>query len=288
MTPNAGDRRGQAVPFLDRVVNRAPLRAWDDEVADLPWADPAFSERMLREHLDQRHDLASRRLTTIERQAGQLVRWLGLRPDAALLDLTCGPGLVARAFAERGIAVTGVDVAPAAIRHAREITAGLACAFIEGDVRVAALPPAAFDAAIYLYGQLAVLRPTELAPTLARIRTTLRPGAALGLEIREPSLVDRATRHEWWTGTDDLWGAGTHLVLGERAWDAVAGATVERWHVLDREGELSIHGVTERILEPETLRPVLVEAGFPEMEIHPGWDGLAFDGAAEWLAVIAR
>ena len=38
----------------------------------IPWDDPAFSRRMLNEHLSQEHDLASRRVEWIDRQ----VEWI--------------------------------------------------------------------------------------------------------------------------------------------------------------------------------------------------------------------
>lgn len=47
-------------------------------MVNLPWGDPAFRERMLREHLSQDHELASRRLETVERQVERIVDWLGL------------------------------------------------------------------------------------------------------------------------------------------------------------------------------------------------------------------
>ncbi len=47
---------------------RGPVRLG----ARLPWGDPGFSARMLAEHLDQRHDLASRRTAVIDAQAQRL------------------------------------------------------------------------------------------------------------------------------------------------------------------------------------------------------------------------
>jgi len=46
---------------------------------------------MLAEHLDQRHDLASRRMAVIDVQA----QWLAalVAPGSRVLDLGCGPGL---------------------------------------------------------------------------------------------------------------------------------------------------------------------------------------------------
>ncbi len=274
---------------LRAIASRAPASAWAPGCVDLPWGDPEFSERMLREHLDQGHDLASRRSAIIEGQVERLVGWLGLGPGSTLLDVTCGPGLVAAAFARRGVAVTGVDIAPAAIRHARQITAGLPCTFVESDVRAMSLDPAAFDAAVYLYGQPQVPRPDELDEVLRRIRAALRPGAPLAVEtyLATPDLTAPST--SWSTGRDDIFGPGEHLVLSEHALDATVPALVDRHHVLDLDsGELRVFGVTERLLEPDQLAAILARAGFPAVELHPGWDGLSFDGAEGWLVAVGR
>jgi SAM-dependent methyltransferase len=274
---------------LRRIADRPPLRAWGPDVVDLPWGDPEFSERMLREHLDQSHELASRRLDTIERQTGCLLDWLGIGPGAVLLDMTCGPGLVATSFARRGISILGVDVSPAAIRHAMAITAGMPCKFIEADVREVQLPLAEFDAAIYMYGQSGVTRPDDLREILFRVRRALRPEAPLLLEIRSAAGVDRLAASSWWAAADDLFGREAHVVLTERGWDPDACATVERHFVLDVEtGQLSVYGVTERAFEPAELETILKGAGFPRVEFHPGWDGLDFERASDWLVAIGR
>jgi SAM-dependent methyltransferase len=274
---------------LRRIADRAPLRAWAPDMTDLPWGDPAFSERMLLEHLSQDHELASRKLDTIDHQVERLVDWLGIGAGDAVLDVTCGPGLFARTFARRGIAVTGVDIAPAAIRHAREITAGMDCTFIESDVRSVELPEQAFDGAVYLYGQCEVARPDDLTAILSRVRRALRPGARLAVEARVASAIARSTGTAWHAGSDGLFGPGVQLVLTERGWDDRARATVERHHVLAVDtGAINVIGATARALEPTELASIFAEAGFPSVELHPGWDGLEFDASPDWLVAIGR
>ena len=271
------------------IAAREPLRAWGPGVDDLPWGDPEFSERMLSEHLTQDHELASRRLDTIDRQVELLLGWLGLESGQSLLDMTCGPGLVARAFARHGIAVTGVDIAPAAIRHAIEITGGLPCIFIEADAREVPLPVAEFDAAIYLYGQPGVPVPEDQREILTRMRRSLRPGAPIVLEVRDAASVDRRPEIRWWTGSRGLFGRDEKLVLTERIWDEDARATVERDIVLDIEtGALTTFGVTERAYETDEVEALLAGAGFPTVEFHRGWDGLDFDDSASWMVAIGR
>jgi SAM-dependent methyltransferase len=274
---------------LRAIAAREPLRAWGPGVDDLPWGDPEFSERMLGEHLTQDHELASRRLDTIDRQVELLRGWLGLESGQSLLDMTCGPGLVARAFARHGIAVTGVDIAPAAIRHAIEITGGLPCIFIEADAREVPLPVAEFDAAIYLYGQPGVPKPDDQREILTRIRRALRPGAPIVLEVRDAASVDRRPQMRWWTGSRSLFGRNDHLVLTERIWDEEARTTVERDIVLDVEtGAMTTFGVTERAYETDEVEALLAGVGFASVEFHPAWDGLEFNDSASWMVAIGR
>ena len=56
---------------LEDIVTRSALEPWT-EGEKIPWDDPAFSARMLQEHLTQNHDRASRQLVLIERH----VAWI--------------------------------------------------------------------------------------------------------------------------------------------------------------------------------------------------------------------
>jgi SAM-dependent methyltransferase len=121
---------------------------------NLPWNEPDFSRRMLREHLDESHGAATR--VAAERQ--MIIDWLWprlkLKPGQRLLDVTCGPGLYAVELARRGILVTGIDFIPAAVAYARDLAQrqGLAgrCTFVEHDARQMDYRDATFDAALFL------------------------------------------------------------------------------------------------------------------------------------------
>ncbi len=164
--------------------------AWT-QGGNLPWNEPAFSERMLREHLDQAHGAASR--VTQERTAQIDWLWtkLGLQPGMHICDITCGPGLYAVELARRGCQVTGIDFSPAAIAYAKELAerAGVAhaCTFIEEDVRTVNLPAGEFDAALFLYGQLAVFPQTDAQALLAKSAQGVKTWRTLVYRTAQPS-----------------------------------------------------------------------------------------------------
>src|ERR1051326_2496797 len=92
--PIAASRRGCQTDHVDltELLSRPQLRPGE---ARLPWGDQEFSTRMLAEHLDDRHDMASRRGSLIDRH----VAWLStLAPHGhRVLDLGCGwlpPGVI--------------------------------------------------------------------------------------------------------------------------------------------------------------------------------------------------
>lgn len=110
------------------------IRLLPDE-GKIPWDEPAFSQRMLENHLSQDHDWASRRLTVIEQQVTWITRQLP--GGARILDLGCGPGFYTRLLAERGFHCTGVDFSPASITWARQQAqaANLNIDYIQQDIR---------------------------------------------------------------------------------------------------------------------------------------------------------
>ena len=50
-----------------------------------------------------------------------LLEMSGVGPEDTVLDVACGPGLVACAFAARAKHVTGIDLTPAMIERAQQI-----------------------------------------------------------------------------------------------------------------------------------------------------------------------
>lgn len=280
---------------LRRIYQRrTPAVPWRDG-ANLPWDDPTFSERMLREHLDQGHGAASRQRPEILRQVDWLWRQFDLRPGARLLDITCGPGLYAVEFARRGVDVTGVDFSPASIRYARELATeqGVAerCRFIQADVR-AELPRHAgqgYDAATFIYGQLAVFTRAEAATLLAAAAQALRPGGRLALELLDFQRIDKSASTWWFTDDDGLWGEAPFLNLGERFWDEEQRASIDRFWVLDiHSGALQEIGLSDNGYETDEMLALLRASGFGAAAAFPAWDGLDLYDAEEWVATIAQ
>jgi SAM-dependent methyltransferase len=254
------------VSMRELATRAVPPAPWS-EGDNIPWDDPAFSERMLREHLSQEHDLASRRLPIVEAQVAWMHRHVLGEAPSRILDLACGPGLYSHRLARRGHRCTGIDFSPASIAHARREAGGLACDFVLGDIREVPLPPDQ-DLALILYGQFNVF-PREVATALAsRVRTALRPGGELLLEVQTEEQVRSAAGAlpTWHAADGGLFAEGPHLVLHERFWEEEQRCATERWHVLEASGRIFRFALSNEAWTREELATALREAGFREVE----------------------
>jgi 2-polyprenyl-3-methyl-5-hydroxy-6-metoxy-1,4-benzoquinol methylase len=121
-----------------------------------------------------------------------------LPSQAAVLDLGCGAGVpVTRWLADRGFAVTGVDVSARQL----ELTSTYVPegTFIKADMTEVDFEPESFDAVVAFHSIIHVPR-TEHPALLESIHRWLRPGGAL---LATMTVADYEGRDEDWEG----WGA---------------------------------------------------------------------------------
>lgn len=293
MKSDDNSRKSAWAAALWRIYNRPGQPIPWAYGGNLPYDDPAFSERMLQEHLDSSHGAASRPAAERTLQINWLWETLPLKPGAKLLDVTCGPGLYAVELAQRGVEVTGVDFAPAAIRYAQNLAVqqqvSQLCHFVQADVRGFEFGVSQFDAAILLYGQLAVMSRPEAAALLTNIGRALRPGGKLIVELLHPDQVDKENSSWWFTDDKGLWGAAPFLHLGERLWLAEEHLSMERYFVVQLEtGQMDEIILCDQVYQPEEMRALLTASGFGRVEIYPAWNHLPLYDAAEWLVYVAQ
>jgi SAM-dependent methyltransferase len=127
--------------------------------------------------MDGNYDYFSRFMAS---SAAQFLDPLTLSPGATMLDVACGSGQLALVAAERGLRVTGVDIATNLILAARgrAAAAGLDVRFDEGDAEALPYPDATFDAVASLYGAMFAPRPERVAAELLRV---CRPGGIVSM-----------------------------------------------------------------------------------------------------------
>jgi SAM-dependent methyltransferase len=244
---------------------------------------------MLREHLSQAHDLASRRSALIDQHVSWIHRCLlGERPSR-ILDLGCGPGLYTSRLAALGHHCLGIDISPASIEYAKAHTfeASGSASYRLGDMRHAEYGTE-FDLAMLIFGELNTFTREDAGSILRKARDALSPGGILLLEAHSFESVRSTGLHSssWRTAESSVFSDRPHLVLREHFWHAAFCQATERTYVIDAESS-----AVERYVESlqayttEDYRALLRASGLSPRETLPSLPGSPDNG--EFVVIVA-
>lgn len=262
---------------LEDIVRRQSAPKPWAEGEKIPWNDPAFSRRMLDEHLSQDHDAASRRFEIVDRH----VKWIHdrvLQGDPThVLDLGCGPGLYTSRLARLGHRCVGIDFSPASIAYARERAeeAGLDCTYIQRDIRTADYGDG-YGLVMSIFGEFNVFRPREARAILEKAHGALVPGGFLLLEPHTFEAVLKIGKKppSWYAAEQGLFSDQPHLCLHESFWDAEENVAIERYYIIDAAtGAVTRHSSSTQAYTKEEYRSLLAECGFGDVVFYPSLGG---------------
>lgn len=272
----------------DVVRRRIPPEPWA-EGDKIPWDDPAFSRRMLREHLSQAHDLASRRSSIIDQHVGWIHHALLGGKPGRILDLGCGPGLYASRLAALGHHCLGIDFSPASIEYADDnsvATSGSA-SYLFGDIREVEYG-SGYDLAMFIFGELNMFRRDDAGSILRKVRGALARGGLLLLEAHSFESIEAMGRQpaSWRTAESGLFAEGPHVILSEHFWHEETRVATERTFVIHAgSARVDRYVETAQAYTLEDYRAFLGASGFVLRESMPALPGSPDTG--EFVVLVA-
>ena len=221
-----------------------------------PWWIGAFGPLYLTVYANRGEEEALR-------HAPAILRWLGTPVNGRILDVACGAGRYARAFAAAGYRVTGIDVSEDLLAEARKRSPGLPGepTYLRVDMRL--LPfEEQFEGAVLLFTSFGYFDDrAEDARVLEGIHRALVPGGRFVLDFLNAAHV-RATLVE-----HDEDARGDWRVAAERRLDDTSpggpyvrkSVVVTDLHTGQAEGRYSER---VRLYPPDELEAMLSAAGF--------------------------
>jgi ubiquinone/menaquinone biosynthesis C-methylase UbiE len=169
----------------------------------------------------------------------RLVEWCEVSGQEAVLDVACGPGLVAAALAPRAGVVVGIDVTAAMLSRAAEVAGERRASnarFVRGDVTHLPFPDARFDRVV---SRRAFHHFPEPAAVLAEMARVCDPRGALIIE--DQALPADPAAAEIMTTVDRLRDPSHTRAISPDAWPALfaaSGLQLERMLIIPRELEV--------------------------------------------------
>lgn len=250
----------------------------------LPWHEEAFSERMLKIHLDPETHMASRAPKIINRHLDWLAGQCQERGSGAahLLDVGCGPGLYCHEWARRGRRATGFDFAPAPLKWAQETTdkEGLNAQFFKADLtqlpddftHLAGSP----DLITFWFGEFHSFQRPVAANFLAHLAACLSPGGLFVLEFQPWDTFVHENTSEWTPCADSIFCDRPHLWLQEFAWNEEAAVEVHvHWIIEAESGNLHRYEQCHQAWREDELVALLAEVGLTDPVFHAPITGVS-------------
>ena len=268
--------------------NRKP-EPFSRYTTEMLWTDPWIAQQMLKVHLDESTDLASRKSQTID----GIVRWFDRKMGLSgknVCDLGCGPGLYARRMATRGARVIGVDFSAGSIDYARtEATAhNLDIEYRKADYLIDDLPDGQ-DVVSLIWCDFCTLPPKKRRALLERIKGMLNPGGAFVFDVsttqqfekrREVMTYGRSPMGDFWS-PDDHFGFQTTFLYDQ---DKIA---LDRYLIVAPERRFEIFNWMQ-YFDPEMISSEVREAGLVVEEILDVMTGDPWTPEAGEIAVVSR
>jgi SAM-dependent methyltransferase len=252
------------------------------------WTRPHLARQMLRFHLDQDTELASRPFETID----AIVGWIDARLEFSgkrVCDLGCGPGLYARRFAALGADVCGVDFSAHSLDYARRqaVKDKLSILYLEADYLNDELP-AGFDIITLIYTDFSVLSPAQRARLLGRISGMLNPGGRLVMDVagigslaskKESTLIEDNLMHGFWAEGEYV-GIQRSFVYPDEC------LSLDRYVIIEPRQTWQVFNWFQYFTSAG-LRQELLDAGFEAREMSGGLTGEPWEADGDLIGVIA-
>ncbi len=276
------------IALIDVVHREMTPKPWA-EGEKIPWHDPEFSRRMLKEHLSQRHDAASRRTGTIKKHVDWIHSFVLDGVPSRVLDLGCGPGLYVARLAALGHACRGIDFSPASIEYAVK-HAPKNCSYTLGDIRTTDFD-SGYDLVMLIFGEFNVFKPEDAEMILRKAHAALKPGGQLLLEVTTYDAVYEMGNQPatWYSAENELFADAPHLCLMESFWDEVLSVAIERYYIVDvASGDVVRYSASTQAYMEEGLREMLQSVGFPKVELYPSLLGKENPSQQELMVMIAH
>lgn len=277
---------------LDEIHRRESSPEPWAEGDNIPWNEPGFSKRMLKEHLSQNHDAASRRFELIDRHVEWIHRQILSQRSSRVLDIGCGPGLYLERFASLGHECTGIDYSPASIEYAKQqaVEKKLTIDYTLDDIRKAAFGTS-YDLLLSIYGELNVFSRSDAERILHKAADALTADGSILLEVHRFDAVKRRGEDapSWFSSESGLFSDDPHICLQEGFWNDDSHTSTVRFFVIDTAtSQVTRHSASYQAYTDDEYVELLHECGFTDPEFYPSLTGSAKDSDEYMKVLVAR
>lgn len=233
------------------------------------WEDEYISTQLLKTHLSQETDLASRKEATIN----STVQWIMEKVTGDklnILDLGCGPGLYAEKMAELGHSVTGMDISANSIQYARESAQAnhLEIAYRLQDY-LELEEESCYDLILLIFTDFGVLLPEQRTTLLKNIYQGLKPGGFFIFDVLNDKYRPKGGEaKQWEVAESGFWSNKPYLALSQSFDYSRERVTLSQHIIVNEDGGEDVYRFWAHAYSNQDLARILSAEGFSAIQYY--------------------
>jgi cyclopropane fatty-acyl-phospholipid synthase-like methyltransferase len=270
-------------------INKRP-KPFEFYTAPDLWTDEHTSKQMLKFHLNEKMDIASRNIKFIDRSVEWIASHFNIKPGTKIADFGCGPGLYTTRLARKQADMIGIDFSKRSIKYAQEVAGreGLSINYInqnylefETDDR--------FEIILMIMCDFCALSPTQRKKMLSLFNSILKPDGFVLLDVysikafeqkQERALCEANLQNGFWS-PDKYYGfLNTFKYEKEKV-------ICDKYTIIEAARKRTIYNWLQ-YFSPEALEREFTECGFTVEDFYSDVAGSPFDSESVEFAAVAR
>ena len=253
------------------------------------WDDDHISKYMLEAHLNPKTESASRQHAFIYKSAKWIADLAGNAQMKSLLDLGCGPGLYTEAFHALGFTVTGIDFSKRSITYAMEQAAIKKLPIVYYYQNYLQMDyENKFDIVTLIFCDFGVLKPSDRATILGKIKRALKPGGMLILDVfTNNQYANFAESRTVEYADSGFWSSSPYLCVKNNYCYHNSKTYLEQY-IIVTEAECRCFNIWNKAFDQDTLGNELKVAGFTNLQFYDDVGGAHLSNDSTTLCVTAK
>ncbi|MET8576019.1 class I SAM-dependent methyltransferase [Streptomyces sp. NPDC005012] len=253
------------------------------------WTDPHISRKMLAAHLDPDVDLSSYRTAYLERAVDWMTDHFGIGEGRRVADFGCGPGLYTTRLARTGAEVTGLDLSPRSLDHARALAAAenLPVRHLRQDY-LTYREAIRYDLIIMIMRDYCALAPGSRAALLRTVHEHLAPGGAFVFDVDSAAAFADVTEQASYAPSlmDGFWSDRPYFGFHNTYRYERERVSLDKYEIVEADRHrVFLNWV--RHFTPDELTAELGAAGFTDVRVLGDLAGAPYDSRAPHFTVHA-
>lgn len=254
------------------------------------WTDEHISQHMLRLHLDEDEDLASRTTAFIDRSVEWIVSRFGVTNDTSIVDIGCGPGLYASRLARKQAQVTGIDFSPRSIQYAAQDAdqRGLSIDYVNQDY-LEYETEELFDLILMIFCDFCALSPAQRRQMLEKFFRLLRPGGSVLLDVCSTAVLEQreeVARVEL-KPLNGFWSPDRHYEFLNTFKYEQEKVMLDKYTIVEANCLRTVYNWLQ-CFDPDAIKGEFATGGLQVTELYADVAGREFDPGADEFAVVAE